>query len=437
MPTITQIADDCMDVVIENMDQGPTEEELKQLKIRQDCLKKLQEIIPTEHNLRELKVERVEAGYVLAIHPEPIFKRHSLLLKPDNFIWSEPFGQTCEYIQGLEAPEEATAKQIRLLEEKKERARIAEGDEEERKNQIRVFDFSDTQKIRYTTDIYPLVQEEKEIQGTNSNLNSKFYDAFCPFTCQDIEVIGNMISKLDCYALYRAMPTDYKETRQFMSQCIHIVPRESMKREAHHLDGQVFKSSSLDFEKLFENLDLMTKYQDTLDVRKEAKVLEREQKKLIENEEKLKADLAALEQLQKQRKIDQMNEEMAANNPKSKKNMEKRDTKVGITKDEQSVAEGSVDKEKSQTEKSPGQTQESFNKPGPGQEGEDQVIEENQNQDTENQQQAVVEEEVASEEFEEDHPYASNFWTISIQPTNINPFRKLENSPFHLSKDRF
>ena len=171
-----------MDIVIEGSDQGPTEEELRQLKIRQDCLKKLKEIIPTEHDVRELKVERVHAGYVLAIHPEPVFKTHSLLLKTDKFIWTEPFGQTAKHILNLECPEEATPKQIRLLEEKKERARIAEGEEEDRKHQIRVFDFSDTQKIRYATDLDLLVQEEKEVQRTNSNLNSKFYDCYCPFT---------------------------------------------------------------------------------------------------------------------------------------------------------------------------------------------------------------------------------------------------------------
>ena len=53
-----------------------------------------------------------------------------------------------------------------------------------------------------------------------------------------------------------------------------------MKEEANHLDGEVFKSSALDFEKLFENLDLLTKYQDTLDSRIEAKVLEREKMRL-------------------------------------------------------------------------------------------------------------------------------------------------------------
>lgn len=234
---------------INEEDKGPTEEEIAQMQVRKECLDKIMMIHPTFKNLREWMVKRLPDGYLLALHPEPIFKKHCLLIRDDKFVWSDPIGQNYRKIMELDNEDMA----ILDLEERKREALDAEGDTKERRKEIRFFDFSTTTKMRYSLDIEQVVIEEKGLQENDSNLNSKFFDPFCPFTSQDIIATYSLIQDLEAYALYRVPGIKEHDFREFLNYCIHIVKKDSLLEEATLLSGNTFRTGDIDFEPIIKD----------------------------------------------------------------------------------------------------------------------------------------------------------------------------------------
>lgn len=282
-------------------DQGPTEEEIEQMRFRKEKLMELTKVRPIEHNLHSWKVAKLEDGYVLALHPQPLFKEHCVLARNDKFVWTEPIGQCLKNILNMPI---ADAEDEIDLQTRQQTAIYAEGEGHERKHAIRFEDFGQTSKIRYTEEIDVILQEEKGAQANSSFLNSKIYDPFCPLTSSDIKIGLDTATKLDAYLLYRVLPEGVRDPQSLMSHCVHVILRESMLKEANLLDNSVFKKENLEFEALFEGGEpVLQNYEDLLKQREVESQITEEYQRLKDLKQARLEEIIAIKDRKREEKI--------------------------------------------------------------------------------------------------------------------------------------
>lgn len=262
----------------EEEEKGPTTEDLNRIKVRQDCLDALANLHPIQFNLREWLVEKFDECYYLTINPESVFEWHSLLIRGDKMNWNRAFAK--------EKKPEEIEKEMKEYDS----MTVSAGTAATKSKVMMYYDFSKTHKIRVSGDILREVYEqESDIQNTMSNIYSRFYDPYQPFSMQDLTTYLDILKDLDAYGFYRVVPRTYDDQKNFMNFTPHVILRESFLKAVNQLKNTEFNVTELEFEQILDNkAENLTSEFDLKQKRDQEQALRLEEQRLVREEEERK-----------------------------------------------------------------------------------------------------------------------------------------------------
>ena len=249
--------------------------EEEQRKKEEEINDKLKAVLPETKNLVKWHVASLGNNYELCLHPDPVFMKHCLLTKNGNL----RFQPGKEMYKPLSKPGK----------------------------RVRIFDYSKVHKFRVNEWSREFRKENELTQLHYTTLTSRFMDLLMLFTNQDLGIILDLNSKLDCFAFYRVMPTSVNDFKLFANQCVHIVQRSDLLNELNNTFHGKISFESLELDRIISSGDDLVSDLEIETNKKEEE--ERQQKRLdkmrrleekrLRKEQKEREERERLEQEQK------------------------------------------------------------------------------------------------------------------------------------------